>query len=347
MTPPSTKPVEWLVFYSEKAGREYYYEPNSKIATWILPDDLHPSGTATGTGMTLPVQQQQQPAMARRVSFHQSVETTVATRETFVEAREERKQEERTRFRWKPIELWIILLAVSILIVLGLIFTRESPSVASIHQIVTIDVNHRIENDLAEGSLEDASSLSNIASVKEDEQQRSLNSITPQEIKINDSVASQEILIDPVTENDGQAGPVTTRPVIENQVASKAIIEDPVASRDIIEDPAASQDISVHPETTILVEPGRIKEHIERLLEPSTSIEQSRTKVEQHACIPDNIRYDLGLARPPSNDGSKLPRNVNKSCFVPFSHLFSKKCRQLAKERPLIDISSFLDGMMQ
>ena len=294
--------------------------------------------------MTVPVQQhhqqqqqqQQQPAMARRVSFHQSVETTVATRETFVEAREERKQE-RTRFRWKMSEPWIILLAVSILIALGLIFTRESPSVASIHQIITIDVNHRKENDIAEGSLEDASSLPILASIKEDQQQRSLNSIAPQEIKINDSVASQEILMDPVTLNDGQAGPVTTRPIIQDQVASKAIIEDPVAS----------QDISVRPETPMLVEPGQINQRIERLLEPSTSIEQSRTKVEEHACIPDDIRHGLGLARPPSNDGSKLPRNVNKSCFVPFSHLFSKKCRQLAKERPLIDVSSFLDGMMQ
>jgi hypothetical protein len=71
MTSPLTKPVEWLVFYSEKAGREYYYEPNSKIVTWIVPDDLHPNGTATGIETKAPVQQhhhQQQPTMARRVS---------------------------------------------------------------------------------------------------------------------------------------------------------------------------------------------------------------------------------------------------------------------------------------
>jgi hypothetical protein len=32
-------PVEWYTFYSDKEGREYYYNPKTKVATWIFPDN--------------------------------------------------------------------------------------------------------------------------------------------------------------------------------------------------------------------------------------------------------------------------------------------------------------------
>mmetsp|Transcript_17389 Transcript_17389/g.37982 ORF Transcript_17389/g.37982 Transcript_17389/m.37982 type:complete len:197 (+) Transcript_17389:296-886(+) len=35
------QPVVWYAFHSESAGREYYYEPISRTATWIMPDDYH------------------------------------------------------------------------------------------------------------------------------------------------------------------------------------------------------------------------------------------------------------------------------------------------------------------
>jgi hypothetical protein len=36
--------LTWYIFYSEKEGREYYYEPKTKSATWVLPAEakLHP-----------------------------------------------------------------------------------------------------------------------------------------------------------------------------------------------------------------------------------------------------------------------------------------------------------------
>ena len=34
--------VIWYAFFSEKARREYYYEPKSKSVTWVMPDDHHP-----------------------------------------------------------------------------------------------------------------------------------------------------------------------------------------------------------------------------------------------------------------------------------------------------------------
>ena len=37
-----TAPVVWYAFYSEKAAREYYYEPISRTVTWVMPDDYHP-----------------------------------------------------------------------------------------------------------------------------------------------------------------------------------------------------------------------------------------------------------------------------------------------------------------
>uniref|UniRef100_A0A7S2MFH0 WW domain-containing protein n=1 Tax=Helicotheca tamesis TaxID=374047 RepID=A0A7S2MFH0_9STRA len=35
-------PLVWLAFYSEEEGREYYYEPKRRIATWTMPDNYHP-----------------------------------------------------------------------------------------------------------------------------------------------------------------------------------------------------------------------------------------------------------------------------------------------------------------
>lgn len=63
------EPVKWYTFHSAKTGRDYYYEPNSKVVTWIRPDDLHttyPSVPQT----PLPTQAE---TVEKRVSFHESV----------------------------------------------------------------------------------------------------------------------------------------------------------------------------------------------------------------------------------------------------------------------------------
>jgi hypothetical protein len=59
------EPIKWYTFYSQKAGREYYYEPRSGVVTWILPDDLHPQPV---------VKPSKEVPLGRRVSFHESVE---------------------------------------------------------------------------------------------------------------------------------------------------------------------------------------------------------------------------------------------------------------------------------
>ena len=41
-----TRTVTWDAHYSERAGRDYYYNPKTGVVTWILPDDDHPEGTA-------------------------------------------------------------------------------------------------------------------------------------------------------------------------------------------------------------------------------------------------------------------------------------------------------------
>mmetsp|Transcript_59437 Transcript_59437/g.88254 ORF Transcript_59437/g.88254 Transcript_59437/m.88254 type:complete len:464 (-) Transcript_59437:401-1792(-) len=35
-------PIVWLAYYCQEAGREYYFEPKRKIATWVMPDSYHP-----------------------------------------------------------------------------------------------------------------------------------------------------------------------------------------------------------------------------------------------------------------------------------------------------------------
>lgn len=41
-TSTNNQPTTWYAVQSEQHGREYYYNPDTKESTWILPDDAHP-----------------------------------------------------------------------------------------------------------------------------------------------------------------------------------------------------------------------------------------------------------------------------------------------------------------
>lgn len=67
--------VVWYAFFSEKAGREYYYEPKSKTVTWVMPDDYHPypNPNPRGTSMDETAEDQPRlipaPKVTRKVSW--------------------------------------------------------------------------------------------------------------------------------------------------------------------------------------------------------------------------------------------------------------------------------------
>ena len=69
------EPVIWYAFFSEKAGREYYYEPKSKTVTWVMPDDHHPypNPNYRGTSMNEAAEDRPQlmpaPKVKRKVSW--------------------------------------------------------------------------------------------------------------------------------------------------------------------------------------------------------------------------------------------------------------------------------------
>ena len=62
-TSVNEEPVIWYAFYSEAAGREYYYEPKSRTATWIMPDDQNAHPRKDDERVALP------PKVKRKVSF--------------------------------------------------------------------------------------------------------------------------------------------------------------------------------------------------------------------------------------------------------------------------------------
>ena len=57
------EPVVWYAFFSEKAGREYYYEPKSKTVTWVMPDDHHPYPNPNHRGSSMDETAEDQPRL--------------------------------------------------------------------------------------------------------------------------------------------------------------------------------------------------------------------------------------------------------------------------------------------
>ena len=57
------EPVVWYAFFSEKAGREYYYEPKSKTVTWVMPDDHHPYPNPNHRGASMDETAEDQPRL--------------------------------------------------------------------------------------------------------------------------------------------------------------------------------------------------------------------------------------------------------------------------------------------
>ena len=84
-------PVRWYAFYSEKMDREYYYSPEVRVATWVMPDGYIKGGayrnqdaclntTQERTEWRAPVQVPP-PKVVRKVSFANDTRGNVVTDE--------------------------------------------------------------------------------------------------------------------------------------------------------------------------------------------------------------------------------------------------------------------------
>lgn len=87
-----SEPATWHVFFSQTAGRAYYYEPRSRIATWVVPEYVvrHPDRIIDSESILARTQDGRTPLVpqaatkslskiVRKVSFHEDISTTGET----------------------------------------------------------------------------------------------------------------------------------------------------------------------------------------------------------------------------------------------------------------------------
>ena len=106
------KPIKWYTFHSDKCDRDYYYEPNTKVVTWIRPAELHTHPVVPETP-----KQQEESVVERRVSFHSSVDQDAEDRIIEMGASEEQQVESNDTLsgRRSPLLTVVLLLCTVVL----------------------------------------------------------------------------------------------------------------------------------------------------------------------------------------------------------------------------------------
>ena len=304
-------PLEWLVFYSDKAGREYYYEPKSKLVTWILPDDAHPSGTTNSS------------QRRKSVTFHDSVATTILVPKNENENDhdddddddhdivddEDVEVEPKNTNQWIA-PLLLLMLIASTLVMYSFVRTKAK-TVVQQNSIIAHDMVLE-ESPPTRIDIEEQKSLDR--SIVALPLNTFSNPVSEQQIRLEwDRMKEQmESLLE---DHDDQTIIHQSPPVH---------MEDPVAF---------IHDVDVVDDNTGIR--GDESEQKVKVLERAIHHEGTRDHTSEQDL------EEIGEAF------HSQPKRVDKGCLIPLSHLFSKRCRALAKERPLVDISAFLDGMMQ
>ena len=77
----ANEPVIWFAFFSQKAGREYYYEPKSKTVTWVMPDDYQPYPNPNHRGNAMGETAEDQPELIPAPKVKRKVSWVTATSE--------------------------------------------------------------------------------------------------------------------------------------------------------------------------------------------------------------------------------------------------------------------------
>ena len=443
-------PLEWLVFYSDTAGREYYYEPKSKLVTWILPDDAHPSGTTNSTSQR-----------RKNVTFHDSVATTILTARNESEIKVEEddhdvvvdKDDDDDDVEPKNTNQWIapLLLLIIIATTLGMYDFIKTKAKIQVEHITTI--NHDtvlVEPSLTRIDFEgqqpyDGSVMilplktsSNPVSEQQirlkweriKDQMESLlgdhddQTVTHQSLPVtmedpvatihempvidqNTDITVDETLDISVDENTGNGIDENTGITVDedtdigidvytdirvdeytdirgdentgNRINDNTGItgdESPDITGDentgngidentgITADEDTDNGIDVY--TDIRVDEYtdiRVDENTDTRVNKNTDIRadeytnigdhdwKQKVEVLKSANFHDSTRDhtpEQGFeVIEESFDLQQQHQQYDKGCLIPLSHFFSKRCRALAKERTLIDISAILDGMMQ
>ena len=371
-------PIQWLVFYSKAAGREYYYEPNSKIVTWILPDDAHPNGMPTNA--TTATKQQSSARMERRsVSFHESVNESLTTRDDGIVKKEQRNQNQQqisssspspSVTRRKDWNMFVMILSFSAVVGIYFLWSVVGTSFQSVMPLAISETG--------------AKTFVDTTSHKE-EQEKSDISVIIKEKEIETVSEEQEEV-----ENDGLING-TKDDSIEDESFGTETVNSPFSfvTSTIHDDqirvdtrPSSPEVITHHRDDlemqAILIFEKKLQESMARYLEepknePSTFEQRVPplssimiVKEDSFETVPledettaSNIMIvkedpfetalleDETITKYILEDHKQNIVKSNKECLIPFSHVFSKKCRDLARQGPLLDIATFLDNMMQ
>eukprot|EP00542_Grammatophora_oceanica_P013973 CAMPEP_0194030334 /NCGR_PEP_ID=MMETSP0009_2-20130614/3865_1 /TAXON_ID=210454 /ORGANISM="Grammatophora oceanica, Strain CCMP 410" /LENGTH=381 /DNA_ID=CAMNT_0038670269 /DNA_START=43 /DNA_END=1188 /DNA_ORIENTATION=+ len=359
-----TSTVEWHSFFSDRYQREYYYEPNLKLVTWIRPDDLHPEGTperVTEDGESL--EQQQQPVVyGRRVKFHGSDADEPPSRRNSSSGTargldlphdtRSRLKGRRTIWKWLLVALLLVGCTVGGIYVTGLHkrkATADSQNDATIEESIPLSSSTSPQQQVGTPSKDTSSERSNPVE----------HTVAPSASKLSSSSSRPG---ESMRSNKPQR--IRQQPKQEEKERHE---RQPKKPSETSEETRQESKPSSMQSDSPRQEPRKPRER--RVSNPEQVEIKPAPKSETKDDVPSVANLGQGVPTPdPSEIVSEEADEDTKSeiqhtmktslvahhdpvlvrtCRVPFAHLVRRDCRALAKKQPLVDVHFLLDSMMQ
>jgi hypothetical protein len=302
----------WHAFYSERAQREYYYHPKTKVVTWIVPDEMHPDRSTRS--FHPPVQMDDQ--------NHHSVADDIPRGLAFVESHQQNELNHQTRRVLSGRALTFVLLTLST-IVTGVFWALQQQSDMFPRELLGV-VNKR------KNRCEKQNHTLRIVQIGRSGENP--NRIATDTSSDGKPPGGHEVLSDLAFAEKVLPSAAL---VLDVAAATPGEVEWHSYENSNIAQGVPQLDVSV--EETIIMQVS--KSDGANLIENEVSNVQSQ---EAQPCD----KSTTTSPRPTRSievAGSHLNR---RGCFIPLVHLISRTCRQAVKSRPLFDAQALVDSMM-
>lgn len=315
-------PVKWYTFYSEKSQRDYFYEPRSKVVTWIRPDELH---TFPEVPSAPPSTQQQQeedkPSITaeRRVSFHASVDE--GGNNELQQARGvvgvEEPLSDDGRHGHIP-RLLIMLLLLCLVLVMAGSYMEWLPRGPLGSAMFGND-----QRTTKEGAPKKPTNRREVPRKKKE--RRAMDQVKPNTENIRAMASREKPGVS--TRKKERVKPSNVESGAEKRKSHAAPAKESAAK----EQGASSR----HEDT-----PKPRKQEMAKLTENEVVMAGSESKKKKKSLqTPDSRRSAKKTAK-------EEPPPRKKGCLMPFAHVFFRECRKMLAQEPVYDMDAFLDSLI-
>lgn len=301
----------WHAFYSERAQREYYYHPKTKVVTWIVPDEMYPDGSTF------------EPPIVINDTNHHSRDDNIPRGLVFVESHQ--KELNQTRRVLSGRALTFVLLTFSTLI-------------TSVFWGLQHESDHRVSHELLgeadkrENCSEKQNRTSRITQLGRGDEERD---------KKSTGTSSDGLLPD--------IHAILSNPEFGDQVLpSAALVLDVAAPTPVVVKWHNNSIERGDPQLDLCIEEKNILH--QSTDNDVNSIEKEASNVEIQEAQPFDKTTDkisTSTIPSPTRTVEVVGSHLNpRGCFIPLAHLVSRKCRLAVKSRPLFDAQALVDSMM-